>query len=205
MAPPDKLAVQVDKPTPYTFDLALLLAIDPNPLALPPSRQGDDLERVLAHAARDGAQALVNQLLTTCPVTSSPDGVHLTLPPAGGGASTPLLLPREKPLPAPRAPTRWERFAKKKGLAPKTRDQRRNLAFDEETQQWRPRWGLGGINKKGQDGDWLVEVDVKKEAELKEKGATLRSEGRRERKENVRRNERLMRRNLKDAEKVGRK
>jgi regulator of ribosome biosynthesis len=80
-----KLPVAVTKPTPYTFDLGLLLANDPNPLLL----QGN-LEDDLSATARDGAQALLNQLLSTCPITSTPSGVLLSLP----AISTPL--PREK-------------------------------------------------------------------------------------------------------------
>jgi regulator of ribosome biosynthesis len=80
-----KLPVTVNKPTPYTFDLGLLLANDPNPLLL----EGN-LEDDLAATARDGAQALLNQLLSTCPITSTPAGVLLTLPPPT------TTLPREK-------------------------------------------------------------------------------------------------------------
>jgi Ribosome biogenesis regulatory protein (RRS1) len=82
-----KLPVQVSKPTPYTFDLGLLCASDPNPLQLSSKER---LEEELAAIARDGAQALLNQLLSTCPITSTPAGVLLSLP----GISTPL--PREK-------------------------------------------------------------------------------------------------------------
>jgi regulator of ribosome biosynthesis len=82
-----KLPVQVSKPTPYTFDLGLLCASDPNPLQLSSKER---LEEELAATARDGAQALLNQLLSTCPITSTPAGVLLSLP----GISTPL--PREK-------------------------------------------------------------------------------------------------------------
>ena len=84
---PSKLPVQVQKPTPYTFDLGLLLANDPNPLLLSNSEK---LEDDLAATARDGAQALLNQLLSTCPITSTPSGVLLSLP----GITT--NLPREK-------------------------------------------------------------------------------------------------------------
>ncbi len=80
-----KLPVTVTKPTPYTFDLGLLLANDPNPLQLT-----GNLEEDLSATARDGAQALLNQLLSTCPITSTPTGVLLTLP----AITTPL--PREK-------------------------------------------------------------------------------------------------------------
>jgi hypothetical protein len=81
-----RLPVIVDKPTPYTFDLGYLLANDPNPLELKSGNIEDDLRAT----ARDGAQALINQLLGTCPITSAPAGVLLTLP----APST--HLPREK-------------------------------------------------------------------------------------------------------------
>ena len=183
-----KLPVAVEKPTPYTFDLGLLLANDPNPLQLDPS----DVEGSLAATARDGAQALVNQLLTACPVSSTDAGVLLALPPST------TALPREKPLPPPKAETRWEAFAKKRGIKPKTREQRRNLRYNEATGEWERRWGYKGANKAG-EADWLVEVDPKKEAE-REPGTTARGDGRRERKEKVKRNERLMRRNQRRTE-----
>ncbi|KAJ9142115.1 Ribosome biogenesis regulatory protein [Pleurostoma richardsiae] len=187
-----KLPVAVEKPTPYTFDLRLLLAQDPNPVQLDPS----NLESSLAEVARDGAQALVNQLLTTLPIESSSAGVLLTLPPA---AATPL--PREKPAPAAKTLTKWEAFAKKRGIKPKTREQRKNLQFNEATGEWERKWGYKGANK-GVENDWVVEVDPKKEAERKE-GTTARGDSRRERKERVKRNERSMRKNLRNAEKKG--
>jgi regulator of ribosome biosynthesis len=84
-----KLPITVQKPTPYTFDLGLLLASDPNPLQL---TTPENLESDLAATARDGAQALLNQLLSTCPIASTPAGVLLSLP----GIET--KLPREKVL-----------------------------------------------------------------------------------------------------------
>lgn len=189
-----KLPVTVDKPTPYTFDLGLLLATDPNPLGL----DHDDLEASLAAVARDGAQALVNQLLTTCPITSSKtDGVLLSLPPH----VTPL--PREKPLPTPKPPTKWEQFAARKGIKPKTKEQRQNLRYNEDKGEWEKKWGWKGPQDRSEGkvpDDWLVEVDTAKEAKLKE-GETVRGESRRERKEKVRRNERKMRSNARHAAK----
>jgi regulator of ribosome biosynthesis len=84
---PSKLPVQVQKPTPYTFDLGLLLANDPNPLFL---TSPSNLEEDLAATARDGAQALLNQLLNTCPIAATPNGVLLSLP------AIETRLPREK-------------------------------------------------------------------------------------------------------------
>ena len=82
-----KLPIKVEKPTPYTFDLGLLLASDPNPLFL---SGAEKREEELAECARDGAQALLNQLLSTCPIASTPSGVLLTLP------GIEMKLPREK-------------------------------------------------------------------------------------------------------------
>ncbi|KAM4054901.1 ribosome biogenesis regulatory protein (RRS1) domain-containing protein [Hirsutella rhossiliensis] len=183
-----KLPVAVEKPTPYTFDLGLLLAQDPNSITLDHS----SLEQSLAEVARDGAQALINQLLTACPLTTTNDGVLLSLP----APATPL--PREKPVPEAKPPTKWERFAAKKGIKPKTREQRKNLAFDEESGEWKRKWGYKGMNKKGED-DWLVEIDPKKEMERKE-GTSVRGDGRRDRKERIKRNERKMRKNDRHAE-----
>ncbi|KAL7800456.1 ribosomal biogenesis regulatory protein [Trichoderma afarasin] len=189
-----KLPVVVEKPTPYTFDLGHLLAEDPNPVTLNHS----SLDQSLAELARDGAQSLINQLLTTCPLKSTSDGVLLTLPQPA------TRLPREKPVPQPKPPTKWERFAAKKGIKAKTREARRNLAYDEESGEWKRKWGYKGLNKKGED-DWLVEVDAKKEAERKE-GTSVRGDGRRERKEKIQRNERKMRKNQRDAAgKMGKK
>ena len=47
-------------------------------------------------------------------------------------------LPRAKPLPAPKAMTRWEAYAKEKGITKRKRDR---MIFDEEMQEWRPRYG----------------------------------------------------------------
>lgn len=186
-----KLVVAVDKPTPYTFDLGYLLAEDPNPVSL----DHDNLEDSLAEVARDGAQSLINQLLTTCPLSSTSDGVLLTLPQPS------TRLPREKPVPQPKPPTKWERFAAKKGIKPKTREQRRNLAFDEDSGEFKRKWGYGGLNKKGQN-DAIMEVDMKAERERKE-GTSVRGDSRRERKENMRRNERKMRKNERQAVGIG--
>jgi regulator of ribosome biosynthesis len=91
---PSKLPITVQKPTPYTFDLGLLLACDPNPLLTPTTLEAD-----LAATARDGAQALLNQLLSTCPIASTPNGVLLSLP------SIETRLPREKvPFPSSNSP-----------------------------------------------------------------------------------------------------
>ncbi|OGE53415.1 hypothetical protein PENARI_c008G00298 [Penicillium arizonense] len=202
----ERLPITVSKPTPYTFDLGHLLADDPNPLELP---AGQSLNASLKATARDGVQSLLNQLLTTCPITSSvKDGVLLTLPAPN------IMLPRHKPLPTPKAPTKWELFARKKGIgkynqkpgaAGMDKERRRKLQYDEASGEWVPRWGYKGKNK-DDENQWLVEVDEKKwkkEEDAAAKGGSIRGMSRTERKERIKRNERKMRSNEKRSNKGG--
>ncbi|KAL2123147.1 hypothetical protein VTJ04DRAFT_3602 [Mycothermus thermophilus] len=199
---PAKLPVTVDKPTPYTFDLGLLLANDPNPVNAPKTSDRDALESHLASVARDGAQVLINQLLTTCAITSTKDGVLLNLPPV----TTPL--PREKPVPdtsnGGKPETKWSAFAKRRGIKPKTREQRRNLQYNEVTGEWERKWGYKGANKAEQDQP-IIEVKAKDEERRMALGQSVRGDKRREIRERIKRNERRMKRNLRNAEKAKQK
>jgi regulator of ribosome biosynthesis len=189
----------VYRPTPATYSPPNLLIVDPNPL---PPVDPLNPEAHLNSVARDAAQSLIAHLLTTCPLSSTSDGVLLSLPPS----ATPLIpLPREKRLPPPKQATKWEKFAAKKGISKKRKGEtgeggRANKVFDDATQEWVPRWGYKGINKR-EEGQWLVEVDEKAEKEGKESGG--RYQGRAERKEGVKRNERLQRANERRSRKSG--
>ena len=55
--------------------------------------------------------------------------------------STPL--PRAKPLPKPRAPTKWELFAQRKGIQ---KQKRSKLVLDEASGEWKPRYGYKHAN-----------------------------------------------------------
>ena len=73
------------------------------------------------------------------PITSSvKDGVLLTLPAPN------IALPRHKPLPTPKPPTKWELFARKKGIGKYSqkpgaawldKERRKKLVYDEAS--WR--------------------------------------------------------------------
>ena len=169
------------------------------------SEPSPDLNIVLTSTARDCAQSLLNQLLTTCPIRSSSTGASLSLPESNAS------LPREKRVPKPRVPTKWENFAAKKGIASKER--KGKMIYDEAKGEWVPKWGFKGQNKEG-DGQWLVELDDSKNgdgygkdngraAELTKKKANERG-SKSERKERVKRNERKMRANEKRSLKVER-
>lgn len=182
-AAPKRLPVTVSKPIPYTFDLGNLLCSDANPVAVDSALDEDTLRA----AARDCAQALINQVLSTCAVNKSSDGTSMTVTlPA---PTTPL--PREKSVPAAKPMTRWQEFARKKGIAPKRREGK--LVYDEAKGDWLPKYGYKGKNKDG-EGDWLVEVDAKKEKATGEPG-DARKEKRMERVERIRRQDRRERAN----------
>lgn len=117
----------------------------------------------------------------------------MTLP----APSTPL--PREKPIPAAKEKTTWERFAAKKGIKDKKRDGK--LVYDDASGEWVPKWGYKGKNKEGEN-EWLVEVDEKKEAKTGE-AHDARADSRKDRKERMRRNERKARANDRSGRKNG--
>ena len=48
------------------------------------------------------------------------------------------MLPREKPAPKAKEETRWEAFAKEKGIKKRKRER---MVWDEEKKEWAPRWG----------------------------------------------------------------
>ncbi|OAP55056.1 hypothetical protein AYL99_10756 [Fonsecaea erecta] len=208
-----KLPTTVEKPTPYIYELGYLTAIDPNPLPATSHLLSQSLaerNEGLRHIARDGAQSLLNTLLTTCPIQSTPEGLFMTLP------VPQHYLPRWKPLPKPKPPTKWELFARKKGIGKfggnlkggaAQEERRKNLIYDEESGEWVKKWGYRGRNKKD-ESEWLVELDD--DAVRKEKaggdsgeGRTVRGEGRRERKERIKRQERRQRNNERRGRKGG--
>ena len=86
--------------------------------------------------------------LFSLPALSSPEGPLAQLP-----APT-TQLPRAKPLPKPKPPTKWEKFARAKGISSQRRDRK---VWDEERQAWVPRWGWKGKNR-GEETQWLHEV-----------------------------------------------
>ncbi|XP_069710273.1 ribosome biogenesis regulatory protein homolog [Phaenicophaeus curvirostris] len=184
-------SVTVEKELELEFDLGNLLALDRNP---PPAAglrgAGPRREALLRALARDNAQLLVSRLWEL-PAERA------------GGAGGPLVallpepafrLPREKPPPRPRPPTRWEQFARLKGIR---RRKKSSLVWDEQAKEWRRRWGYrraGGDPARA----WLAEVPEGADPE-EDQFARLR----REKRERVARNELNRLRNLARAHRAG--
>jgi regulator of ribosome biosynthesis len=83
------------------------------------------------------------------------------------------VLPREKPVPKPKPLTRWEQFAKEKGIQKKKKDR---MVFDETTKEWRPQWGYKRANEDhtaiieaGPNDDGSVDPFEKKANEKKDR------------------------------------
>eukprot|EP00924_Labyrinthula_sp_SR-Ha-C_P008015 snap_masked-scaffold_11-processed-gene-0.5-mRNA-1 protein AED:0.13 eAED:0.13 QI:0/-1/0/1/-1/1/1/0/234 len=64
------------------------------------------------------------------------------------------VLPRQKPLPRKKPETRWEKFAKEKGINKKKRER---LVLDEETGEYVPRWG-GRSAQNNKKVNWVEEL-----------------------------------------------
>lgn len=184
-------SITVEKELELEYDLGNLLAVDRNP---PPAAAlrgaGPRREALLQALARDNTQLLVSRLWEL-PAERA------------GGAGGPLVaqlpeptfrLPREKPPPKPRPPTRWEQFARLKGIR---RKKKTSLVWDEQAKEWRRRWGYrraGGDPSRA----WLAEVPAGADPE-EDQFARLR----REKRERVARNELNRLRNLARAHRAG--
>jgi len=136
----------VDKEDDLEYDLGHLCAFDPAPVD--EAAMAQDRSAYLLRCARDNAQLLTNRLYGLLDGAASKQ--TLKLPPPT------TKLPREKPLPAPKPQTRWEKFAQEKGIVKKKRSK---MVWDETTQQWAPRYGYGRANNaKDAPENWVVEA-----------------------------------------------
>lgn len=83
------------------------------------------------------------------PWEKSNEGVLVTLP------KSQVVIPREKHVPLPKPPTKWELFAKMKGIKPKTKEQRSKMVFDETTGEWVHKFGYK--KPKTEEDSWIIE------------------------------------------------
>ena len=132
--------------TPLQLDVGLLASFDLN--AIDAKAYKKDKEGVLLARTRNATQALVNAIFQQPISRNAVYGPLASLPPF----ETPL--PREKGLPKPKPLTKWEKFARQKGITKRKKDR---MVYDEERKEWVPRWGFQGANK-SLENQWLVEV-----------------------------------------------
>jgi regulator of ribosome biosynthesis len=174
--------VTVEKDIALEVDAGYLTVTDPNPID--PEAYKNDLETHLLDTARDGVQVLLNTLFSL-PTQPSPDGPLAQLP-------TPTTaLPRAKPLPKPKPPTKWEQFAAARGISKRKREK---AVWDEEKGEWINRWGRDGKSRESEE-QWLQEVPDNAPIDF-DPG----QQSRKERKERVAKNEKQQLRNIANAQ-----
>lgn len=138
----------LERSQPVQVDLGLLAGFDNTPVD--PEAYKASLNSHILALTLTSTSSLLSSLFAL-PTTSGPAGPQFTLP-----APT-TILPREKPLPKPKPLTKWERFAKEKGISHKRTERDE---WDDEKQEWVRRWGRGGKNRQAED-QWLHEVKAK--------------------------------------------
>ncbi|ETI54263.1 hypothetical protein F443_02889 [Phytophthora nicotianae P1569] len=129
----------VQKEDDLTYDLGNLAAFDTHPFTY-------QNEKELALHARENVQLLINHIFEL-PREMSDMGPLAQLP------APETVIPREKPLPKPKVETKWEKFAKEKGIEKRKKSRK---VFDEATGEWSHTWGY---QRAGEDmKDWAVEM-----------------------------------------------
>jgi regulator of ribosome biosynthesis len=118
------------------FDLGHLLVCHPSAPEEAGTSEGWD-DDALRRLSTKIAQSLVRQIFSL-PVESTSEGHMVVLPKPN------LILPRAKPLLKAKPLTKWEQFAKEKGIK---KGKRSKLVFDEVSQDWKRRHGY----KRGND------------------------------------------------------
>uniref|UniRef100_H2ZRB8 Ribosome biogenesis regulatory protein n=1 Tax=Ciona savignyi TaxID=51511 RepID=H2ZRB8_CIOSA len=141
----DKLqSIQVSKNIEVDVDCGNLLACDTN--SMDTQRLRSEKEVYLKTLAREGAQLLFNEIWKL-PIERIQEAVIAKLPPPT------TVLPREKPVPKPKQPTKWEEYAKLKGIR---KLKKGRMVWDDESKSWKPRWGYKRANDDTKE--WVLEV-----------------------------------------------
>ncbi|CAG9839647.1 unnamed protein product [Diabrotica balteata] len=135
----------VNKLIDLNYDLGTLLAEDTNEFDTNLLRR--QKEDYLLKLARDNTQLLLNQIWDL-PTERVEEAIVVKLP------LQKTLLPRMKPIPKPRALTKWEQFAKAKGIQKKKKSK---LSWDEQLKKWVPLYGFKRAQAE-KEKDWVIEV-----------------------------------------------
>jgi len=139
---------------PASLDLGRVSLFDINPFdeerMLKSSREVREV--YLAELAQENAQSLFDALRKlprdTDTVTTGDEPLTLLPKPF-------TILPRGKPIPVAKPPTRWEQFAKTKGIHKQKRSAK---VFDEASREWKYRYGSKSA-KNDPMADWCQEVN----------------------------------------------
>jgi len=137
-------SIEVFKEVEASIDNGNLLLVDNQPVDKATLKS--NLSLFLNTLARDNAQLLFNSIWQL-PIEKVDGNILAKLP------DPTTLLPREKPIPKPKPPTKWEAYAAKKGIQNKKRGR---MLWDEEAKAWKPRYGYK--RTKDDTNEWCLEV-----------------------------------------------
>ncbi|KAK2080320.1 hypothetical protein QBZ16_000173 [Prototheca wickerhamii] len=168
----------------YEFDLGNLCVSDPSPVD--GQALAKDKEAACSGLATSMVQALVNSLFEL-PSEPADVGRLVELP----APST--RLPREKPIPKPKPPTKWELFAERKGIVKRKRSK---LVLDEASDTFKRRYGY----KRANDESAIPVIEARPN---EEPGSDPFTEQRKAKKERVAKQEKARLANLQHAVEVG--
>uniref|UniRef100_A0A336M239 Ribosome biogenesis regulatory protein n=1 Tax=Culicoides sonorensis TaxID=179676 RepID=A0A336M239_CULSO len=176
--------ITVEKKEEVALDLGHLMCTDPNDLDEEQLKNNPD--QYLLDLTRDNTQLLLNEIWKL--ETERVDEEIVAKLPAPK-----LPLPRSRKLPEPKPLTRWEKFAKEKGIVKRKKDKK---VWDEVMGDWVPTWGAKRA-KVEKEKDWILEVpkNVDPMTDMFEKKADLK-------KEKIAKNEVNRLKNIARAEKI---
>ncbi|XP_024887842.1 ribosome biogenesis regulatory protein homolog [Temnothorax curvispinosus] len=140
-------STKVHKDVELDIDLGTLLASDYNPLDAKTLESKS--ETYLRNLTRDNVQLLINEIWQL-PVERVDEAIVATLP------KPEYVLPRSRVIPKPKPLTKWQQFAKEKGIQTKKKGKSK-LKWDEELKKWIPTHGYKRAKAEEQK-EWLVEA-----------------------------------------------
>ncbi|CAH0579211.1 unnamed protein product [Chrysodeixis includens] len=157
--------ITVEKHLELELDIGTLLASDTNDLDTKALQANKD--DYLQALTRDNTQLLLNKIWEL-PTERVDEAIVVRLP------EPKTVLPRAKPCPKPKALTKWQEFAKAKGITKKKKDK---VQWDEQLQKWVPLYGFKKAAAE-KEKNWLIEVpqNLDPMTDMFEKKASEKSE-----------------------------
>ena len=141
-------SILVQKDVDLDIDLGTLLASDYNALDIKTLKSKPD--SYLKSLTRDNVQLLINKIWEL-PIERVDVAIMATLP------KPEYVLPRSRVIPKPKPLTKWQQFAKQKGIQSKKKGKSK-LKWDEELKEWIPTYGYKRAKAQEQK-EWLVEAN----------------------------------------------
>ncbi|KAL9902727.1 ribosome biogenesis regulatory protein homolog [Glossina fuscipes fuscipes] len=137
--------ITVEKHLECRVDVGMMLISDPNDLN--EQELKENRATYLLQLTRDNTQLLINDIWQL-PTERVDECIVAKLPPPT------TILPRLRRVPGPKPLTKWEKFAKEKGLTKKKKDKK---VYDEVLDKWVPTYGFKRSESEKQK-EWVLEV-----------------------------------------------